>query len=187
MTDLILIRHGETDWNVEERWQGQADVPLNERGRAQAIQLAQELKDVPINAIYSSDLIRAFETAQELSKKTALPIQIDRRLREIHQGDWQGMRVSDIQARYADHFERRLRDPLNIAPPGGETVAQVRTRVMEAVHEIVSRHPFETVAIVSHGFALAVVLAEYQKLPIADVWELIPANGAWQKIEMDSA
>ncbi|MCL4528358.1 MAG: histidine phosphatase family protein [Chloroflexi bacterium] len=186
MTDLILIRHGETDWNLEGRWQGQADVALNERGRAQAVLIAQELKDVSISAIYSSDLIRAFETAQELSKATGLPVNIDRRLREIHQGEWQGMLVADIRSRYADHFERRRLDPLNIAPPGGETVAQVRSRVLAAVHEIVSQHPSETVAIVSHGFALAVILAEYQGHPIDNVWKLIPNNGAWQRIEISS-
>lgn len=131
MTQLILIRHGETDWNVEGRWQGQADVPLNERGRAQAVQLAQELKDDGIDAIYSSDLIRALETAEKLSEATKLSVQIDRRLREIHQGEWQGMLVSEIQTRYADRFARRRDDPLHIAPPGGETVAQVKTRVID--------------------------------------------------------
>ncbi len=186
MTNLIMIRHGETDWNVEGRWQGQADVALNERGRAQAAKTAKELKNVPINAIYSSDLIRALETAQEISKVTGLPVQVDRRLREIHQGDWQGMLVTDIKARYADHFERRRLDPLNIAPPGGETVAQVASRVLAAVHEIVSKHPSETIAIVSHGFALAVILAEYQGRPLDDVWKLIPDNGVWQRIEINS-
>jgi broad specificity phosphatase PhoE len=88
MTCLLLIRHGETDWNIEGRWQGQADVPLNQRGRQQAIDIARSLCHSDIHAIYSSDLQRAWHTAQVLARLKKLPIQPDTRLREIHQGEW---------------------------------------------------------------------------------------------------
>ncbi len=184
MTRLYLIRHGETDWNIEGRWQGQADVPLNGRGRAQAARTAQALADVGLTRIYSSDLARASETAEALARVTGLPIQFEPRLREIHQGEWQGLLVTEIEARYSEAFHLRKQDPLKVAPPGGETVQQVRERVVSAIEAILQRHPHERVAVVSHGFALAVALVHYQGHPIDEVWDLIPSNGAWQEVEI---
>jgi len=176
-TRLVLIRHGETDWNVEGRWQGQADVPLNARGREQAAQIAQSLINSGIAAIYSSDLTRTRDTAELLSQATQLGVvRIDPRLREIHQGEWQGLHISEIQSRYTEAFRLRRENPLQVAPPGGETTSQVRDRVLAAVNEIIQTHPGETVAIVSHGFALAVILADHQGIPIEEVWDLVPEN-----------
>jgi broad specificity phosphatase PhoE len=186
MTRLILIRHGETDWNVEGRWQGQADVPLNARGLQQTHVVVESLGQEPISAIYSSDLQRAFMMAQALGRAKDLPVHTDPRLREIHQGKWQGMLVSEIKANYSEQFARRKYDPLNVAPPDGETVAQVRQRVIAVVEEIVQKHPTETIAIVSHGFALALVLAYFQRRPIEEVWSLIPENGKPKTLDVTS-
>jgi broad specificity phosphatase PhoE len=182
MTHLYLVRHGQTDWNVEGRWQGQADVPLNEIGRQQAAQIAHSLSEVGMAAIYSSDLVRARETADALAELTGLEVQLDPRLREIHQGQWQGLLVTDIQDRYGQAFQRRRDDPLNVAPPGGETVLQVRERVVDAIEDIVKGHPDERVAVVSHGFALAVIQVHYQDRPVTDAWELIPENDEWREL-----
>ena len=186
MTSLILIRHGETDWNVEGRWQGQIDIPLNQKGRIQAEETARNLSDVPISAIYSSDLSRAFETARPLADWKGLPIQTDPRLREIHQGVWQGMLVKDIQARYAERFEQRADNPLSVSPPGGETVLQVNGRVLSIISEIVQRHPQETIAIVSHGFVIALLQVHFENEPIEKVWQKIPHPGVWLKYEVHS-
>ncbi len=182
MTRLVLVRHGETDWNVAGRWQGQADVPLNVRGREQALETARKLKDIRLDAIYASDLSRAYETAQAIARERNLPVRTDPRLREIDQGQWQGMLVDEIQARFADLFELRRSDPLNVAPPGGETVLQVRNRVVEAIEQIVREHPGQTVAVVSHGFAIAVALVHYRDLPVEMAWQMIPDNGGWEEI-----
>lgn len=182
MTHLYLVRHGQTDWNVEGRWQGQADVPLNERGRQQAAHIARSLSEVGLVAIYSSDLIRAHETAGVLADLTGLEVQLDPRLREIHQGQWQGLLVTDIEEQYGREFRRRRNDPLNVAPPGGETVLQVRERVVDAIQDIVQQHPHERVAVVSHGFALAVIQVHYQNRPVTDAWELIPENDEWREL-----
>ncbi len=184
MTRLILIRHGETDWNVEGRWQGQIDVPLNAKGKQQARAVAKSLREVPIDAIYASDLQRALSTAQEIARLKGLQVQTDARLREIHQGAWQGMLVKDIEARYAQRFAQRQHNPLTVAPPGGETVAQVKQRVVAAVEDIIQNHPHQTVVIVSHGFALAVILAHFQGRPIEDVWTMIPENGTPRVIDI---
>lgn len=184
MTILYLIRHGETDWNVEKRWQGHADVPLNERGRQQAIHIAQQLAGVGLAAIYSSDLQRAVETAQALSATTHLVVQIDPRLREIDQGDWQGLLAEEVEARYGDILRQRRLEPLDISPPGGETVRQVRDRVLAAIEDIRRSYPQQKVAIVSHGFALALARVHYQGYPINDVWKLIPPNDQWLEISL---
>jgi broad specificity phosphatase PhoE len=185
MTRLLLIRHGETDWNVEGRWQGQIDVPLNANGRRQAAQTAKALADTPIAAIYSSDLKRAYETAQALAQVKGLPVIKEPRLREIHQGDWQGLLVSEIETRYAERFHQRRRDPLSVAPPGGETVQQVRARAWHAIEDIVSRHPTETIAIVAHGFILALVRVSFEKKPYDDLWKMIPGSGECIAIDID--
>lgn len=177
MTQIILIRHGETDWNTKGRWQGQEDVPLNQRGHQQAQQVARALSKTHIDAIYTSDLIRALDTAKPLAQCTGLPIQLDSRFREIHQGEWQGLLISEIQGRYADLFKRRTDNPLEVAPPGGETVRQVWERVRQALNEIVRKHPAHTVAIVSHGFVLATARVYFENRPLKDVWEMEPLRG----------
>lgn len=184
MTRLYLVRHGQTDWNVEGRWQGHADIPLNQAGLAQAEKVAGELAREGLQAIYSSDLQRARQTAMILAAHTDLPVILDARLREIHQGEWQGLLVSEIEARYGEAFQRRRNDPYNVAPPGGETVEQVRQRVVQAFEDIIARHPGARVAVVSHGFALAVAQVHYQGLPTQQAWEMIPDNDEWRVLEV---
>jgi broad specificity phosphatase PhoE len=184
MTRLLLIRHGETDWNVEGRWQGHADVPLNACGHAQAQEVAASLSGTRIDAIYASDLKRAAETAAPLAHSQGLKIRIDPRLREIDQGKWQGLLIEEIQTRYGEEFRRRRENPLEVAPPGGETALQVRERVLTAVKDIHAAHPDQTVAIVSHGFALAVIRAFFEAIPIGRVWDLVPGNGQVVELEI---
>ncbi len=184
MTRIYLVRHGQTDWNVERRWQGHADIPLNAVGLAQAEQVAHRLAGERLQAIYSSDLQRARQTAEALSRRTGLPVHLDARLREIHQGEWQGLLVTEIEARYGEAFQRRRMDPYNVTPPGGETVEQVRQRVVQAFEDILARHPTERVVVVSHGFALAVAQVHYQGLPIQQAWEMIPDNDEWRVLEL---
>jgi alpha-ribazole phosphatase len=186
MTELILIRHGQTDWNVEGRYQGQADVPLNRQGLEQARKVAAALAQEKIDAIYSSDLARARQTAEIIQQATGAPLHIEPRLREISQGLWEGMLFSEIKARDPQRHARRKVDPLNTAPPGGETVGQVRQRVLAAVREILRRHPEQRVALVSHGLALAILITEARGLPIEQVWDLIPDNAKPVHLELEA-
>jgi broad specificity phosphatase PhoE len=183
MTKLILIRHGETDWNIEGRWQGQEDVPLNGNGIQQAEANARELHSLKIDAIYSSDLGRARQTAEIIGKEIGLRVFIDVRLREIHQGAWQGMLITDIEERYAEIFKNRRADPLNFAPPGGETGRQVQERVIPAIQEIIQTHPHQTIVVVSHGFVIAVLMTWYKNLSFQTVWHQVPKNG--ERIELE--
>ena len=186
MTALILIRHGETDWNVEGRYTGQSDVPLNARGLEQADSLAKRLQGTRIDAIYSSDLRRAQQTAMTLAESRGMRILIDPRLREIHQGEWEGMLFKDIRASYSQAWEQRVRDPLLVAPPGGETVGQVRARVLEALRDILHQHPDGHLAIVSHGLVLALIKVHIAALPIETVWDHIPKNAEPEIIVMEA-
>lgn len=186
MTTLILIRHGETDWNNEGRYTGQSDVPLNARGLEQAGSLAKQLQGRKIDVIYSSDLRRAHQTAEALAESSGTRILIDPRLREIHQGEWEGMLFKDIRASYSQAWEQRARDPLLVAPPGGETVGQVRTRVLEALREILQQHPDGHLAIVSHGLVLALIKVHIAGLPIETVWDHIPNNAEPETMVMEA-
>jgi alpha-ribazole phosphatase len=176
MTTLLLIRHGQTDWNLQGRYTGQTDIPLNETGREQAYVTADALQEKPPDVIYSSDLLRARETARIIAEACDLPVHTDPRLREINQGVWEGMHFDDIKARFAAQFAERQADPLSVAPPGGETVGQVRERVLAAVRDIVQKHPHQRVAVVAHGLALALIKAEATNHPVEKVWDLIPQN-----------
>ena len=176
MTRLILIRHGETDWNLEGRYQGQSDVPLNERGRIQSAELIPELKVKMPSAIYCSDLSRSFETAEIIGRALSVPVVRDRRLREIHLGVWEGMLFQEIQAKYSELLSLRKKDAYKVSAPGGETLEQVRIRVLAASNDIIRKHPNETAGLVSHGLPLALLLARHQGRSMMDVWDLIPQN-----------
>lgn len=173
-TELWLVRHGQTDWNVEGRYQGQADMPLNEIGVKQARDLAERLRDVNYAAIFSSDLQRASSTARILAGDKE--VKIDPRLREIHQGEWEGQLFSVIRQRYADYFTQRKENPLQSRPPGGESLQEVADRVKECVDEIVHQFGGERVLIVSHGLAIATVLAAVKGYSLEKAFELIPDN-----------
>jgi broad specificity phosphatase PhoE len=111
---------------VEGRYQGQADPLLNDRGRAQAQRVAEALRGQRLEALYASDLRRAAETAEAISQATGLAVRYDPRLREIHQGEWQGLLVTEIERRYPDLLRRWQEVPLRVTLPGGESIAQMR-------------------------------------------------------------
>lgn len=176
MTTLVLIRHGETDWNREGRYQGQSDVPLNETGRRQAAAAARSLDGATLEAVYTSDLQRARDTAQAVAAASGAPLVEDPRLREVDQGEWEGQLFEDIRVRDAARVAARRRDPLGVPPPGGETVLELRARALAALDEIVRRHPAGRVAIVSHGLTLALIKTHLADAPIESVWDRIPPN-----------
>lgn len=176
MTKFCLIRHGQTDWNLEGRYQGQSDVPLNETGRAQARALAEKLAGQSFDAAYASDLSRARETAEIVAAALHLPVTLEKRLREIHQGEWEGQLVDDIKARYADVWQQRAIDPASIRPPQGETVGEVAARVSAALEEISRAHPQGSVLVVSHGLSLATVLCKARGIPVGQAYTVIPDN-----------
>jgi broad specificity phosphatase PhoE len=140
MTTIFLVRHGETDWNAQHRWQGQADTQLNDRGRAQAYSLRDRLADVPFQAAYASDLRRASETARILVAGRDLRITIDPALRELDIGSWEGLTKAEVTERFGDR--RR---------PDGETKQAFRRRVLNAIERIGRAHEGAKVLVVAHA------------------------------------
>jgi 2,3-bisphosphoglycerate-dependent phosphoglycerate mutase len=150
-TRVLAIRHGETAWNVDGRIQGQLDVPLNDTGRWQVHRLALAVADEGIGAIYSSDLLRAFETAQAVARGCGRPITTDVGLRERGFGIFEGLSFDEINRRWPDQAARwRKRDP-DFGPEGGESLRQFSERAVSTVARIAALHPGETIAVVSHG------------------------------------
>ncbi len=176
MTKLCLVRHGQTDWNLEGRYQGQSDVPLNESGRAQAAALAKQLQRQCFAGICPSDLKRARETSEIIAGCLHLPVTPEPRLREINQGKWEGQLVDVIKDRYARLWLERLVDPVHVRPPGGETVGEVASRVADALDEISTLHPRKPMLIVSHGLALATALCRVHGVPVGQAYLMIPGN-----------
>lgn len=152
MTRFYLIRHGETDWNVSGRWQGHADQPLNARGRDQARRLAERLAadGVVFDAIYTSDLRRAFETAWQIGRVTNVPVQLYPPLREIDLGMWSGLMRHEVAERFPSEFAL-LEAGHDIPRGGAESRAMLQKRVSIAIETLALQHPEATLAIVTHG------------------------------------
>lgn len=176
MTQLCLVRHGQTDWNLEGRYQGQSDVALNEKGFEQARNLAEQLKEQTFNVIYSSDLKRARQTAEPIANALGMKVQLEPRLREINQGKWEGVLVEDIKARYAEVWSRRTEDPANVRPPGGETVREVSMRVYAALDDAARLFPNGQLLIISHGLSIATAICHDKGIPVGQAYTVIPEN-----------
>src|SRR5256885_3498106 len=151
VTRIIAIRHGETAWNVDTRIQGQLDVPLNDTGRWQARRLGQAVADEAIEAIYSSDLARARETAQALAETIGKPVVTDTGLRERSFGTFEGHTWAEIESRWPDESERWRKRDLDFAPAGGESLRVFYSRSVETATRLAAAHPGQTIALVAHG------------------------------------
>lgn len=150
-TRVLAIRHGETDWNLDGRIQGQLDVPLNATGRWQVGRLALALADEGIAAVYASDLLRAYETAQAVANGSGQAIVTDVGLRERGFGAFEGLSYAEINQRWPEQSERwRKRDP-EFGAPGGETLNQFYARSVATAARLAALHPGQTIALVSHG------------------------------------
>lgn len=172
MTTLLLVRHGETDWNAEGRLQGHTDRPLNEHGRRQARVLAEELADLDVAALYSSDLARALETAEIVAERLGLPVAVDADLREKNWGTWEGLTPSERErVAYA-----------------GETTDGHRERTLRAVQRIADGNPGRRVVVVTHGGSVRRVQAAVlgMALPVVDncaVWAVAYEGGLFRPID----
>ena len=173
MTTILLARHGETDWNREGRFQGHADPPLNETGRAQAAALARELAGVALAAVYSSPLRRALETAEVVAAEHGLePVAVDA-LREVDVGSWAGQSRDEIRTRDPQGYARWLDGESGWE--GGETYDELHARSVAAVTRLVLRHPGETILAVTHGGVVRAIAAHAAGLERHDRRRIIGA------------
>ena len=155
--DLVLVRHGETDWNRERRIQGSQGASINAAGKEQSKGLARLLWEVPLAAVYSSSLPRAIETASFVAGPHSLNVRIDPRLNEIHHGAWEGLSESEIPD--LELYRRWREDPTSCSLPGAEPLQSVHERAVSAMREIVSHHEEGEgfIAVVSHQIVLALL------------------------------
>jgi broad specificity phosphatase PhoE len=166
VTELLLVRHGETDWNRDRRFQGHADPPLNETGREQAHALAAELTSEGIELVYTSDLARAVETAEIVAARLGADVRSMRDLREIDVGEWQGLTWQEIEERYPDGARSwRAR---GYGWETGETYEELGDRVVAALRRIASDHPEERVLVVGHGGTIRATRAFIEGLSVPE-------------------
>ncbi len=198
---LVLWRHGQTDWNVTARFQGQADIPLNATGLAQARVAASILATLEPSALRASDLGRTQETAAALSSLTGLPAQLDRRLREIHVGSWEGLHGSEVGESEPEAYAALRRGEDVRRSSTGETVSEVGERVAQALTEIAeAAAEGETVVVTTHGLAGRAGMCHLLGLPFAHwrtfgslencAWAVLHrhhAGGYWRVAEYDVA
>ena len=155
---LYLLRHGETDWNVQRRIQGVSGTPLNERGRLQARALAELVRGKLITAVYSSHLTRARQTAEVIAASLGLEVRLEPRLAELNQGELEGLTTEEIDARFNGFMDDWRSNPARLRMPGGETLAELQERAWAALEDMLLAHPHDTVAAVSHNLAITAIL-----------------------------
>lgn len=182
-TRIIAIRHGETAWNVDTRIQGHLDIPLNDMGRLQARKLAKALAGgPPLDAIYTSDLQRAHETARAVSEATGAPLTTDTGLRERHFGTFQGRTFAEIELELPEQSLRwRKRDPL-FAPEGGESLTTLRDRVVGTASALAARHAGGQIALVAHGGVLDILYRAATRLDLLAPRSWILGNAAINRL-----
>ena len=181
---LLLVRHGETTWNAEGRFQGQSDVPLSPHGQWQAAALARVIAAESVQALYSSDLRRAWDTAVILAESLRLPVQQEPRLREMAFGCWEGFTYAELQQDDAARLVAWQDDPMQTAPPGGETLAQVTDRVNAVLTAMASVPQDHTVALVAHGGPLRVLLCLALGLSSRSYWQFMLAPASCSELQL---
>jgi len=182
-TRIIAIRHGETSWNADSRIQGQRDIGLNDTGRWQARRVGEALADEEITAVYSSDLGRAHQTAQEIAESTGIPVVRTEGLRERSFGVFEGLTFDEIHQNWPEQAQNwRRRVPDWQPPEGGESLLELRERVRRTMVELAAKHPGEQIVVVAHGGVLDTLyrIATGQEVNSPRTWEL--PNGAINRL-----
>lgn len=196
MTRIILVRHGETTWNVEGRYQGQEDTPLSQRGLQQGQLLAVGLRNIPIDVCISSPLQRSFQTCQFCAELHKLPVIADDRLLEINHGSWEGVLAKDIAAQYPQEFAQWHSQPHLVQMPGGENLEDVRRRARAAFDDYAATYPGKTVLVAAHDAVNKAIICDLLGLGMEHFWQIKQDNtcinvleyndGLWRVVLLNS-
>ncbi len=170
MTTLHLIRHGQTNWNLEKRIQGQTDSVLTDTGIEQAKNVAEELKSIPFTAAYSSSSVRAKDTAKAILKHHPLDLSVRDDMREIFLGDWEGRLYADVAMEDPDNHNHFSKHPSKFDMPGAETFYQVQERALNVVQQLIKQHSAGDVLLVSHGLWIKTILVHFEQRPMQNLW-----------------
>ena len=182
---LLLIRHGQTDWNLLGKYQGQTDIALSGEGIRQADLLAQNFPVDTLDIIYTSDLQRAFMTAERLAEKFSAPLYADKALRELNFGAWEGLTYQEIAERWPQEVKNLFGAPEKLQIPEGETFLMLQRRAMNKIHEIRAENEGKNVAVVAHGAISKAILTALLHIPLHYVWMLRQDNTAVNILRFD--
>ncbi|MFQ5813548.1 MAG: histidine phosphatase family protein [Anaerolineae bacterium] len=187
MTRIILVRHGQTAWNIGagggERFRGRVDLSLDDTGLAQAQAVAERLADLPIAAIYSSPLKRAVETARPTAQQLGRPVQPLPGIVDINYGDWQGLSHAEVARAHPDLYHRWLEKPHRVKFPHGESLRQVRLRGMAALKEVAARHEGQVILLVAHQVVNKVLVCAMLGLGNSHFWRIRQDNACLNVFE----
>lgn len=172
------MRHGQTEWNVLGRYQGQTDIALSPLGIEQAEKLAAHFPVDKVEAVYSSDLVRAMMTACCVADRFGLTVEARPELRELNFGDWEGLTYDEIVAKWPDALNNFFQHPDVLEIPHGESFPKLRERALDAVEKIVACHPEQTVAVFAHGAILRTILTAALHMDLKYVWTIRQFNTA---------
>ena len=180
MGSILLAAAGATAWDEEQRLQGSRSLPLSERGREQVEQVAEQLSEMPLRAIYTGGSTHCLESASILAHGRRVRVRRLDALAEVNQGLWEGLRLDDLEQRYARSYRAWLTDPKAVRPPDGESVAQAFERVREALGWVVHRHRDQLVAIVAPRLLRALIQCCLRGRGPEAVWELYREDPQWE-------
>lgn len=179
MTKIIVVRHGQTKWNIGQVFRGQADISLNKTGHLQARSLAEFLTDFPLKTVYSSPLSRAQQTAKPIAKKQKLKVEISDLLLDISYGKWQGLSHDKVAKKWPKLFKLWHQAPQKVKFPGGESLADVQKRIKAFLKMVIKKYPEGVIAAVSHRVAIKVLLCTALKLPLSYFWQFQQSTAAF--------
>lgn len=185
MTRVYFIRHAQAEGNLHHTVQGNREVEITPLGREQIAALSRRFADIPVDAVFSSDLKRAVETAQAISRPRGVPLYPEKAFREVDFGTWEGRAWDDLAAEQPEQVENFNEHLEKFQAPGGETAAMLLRRFMPALERIVKEYEGGTVAIVSHGLALRIVLGALRGLSPAEIRSLHGPNTAVSLVEWE--
>jgi phosphoserine phosphatase len=173
MTKVFLMRHGQTRWNLEERFQGSGDSPLTEEGKMQAIQAAERLKDLKVTAVYCSPRKRAIQTAMPIAESLNLKVIEKSGLEEIALGEWEGKTYSEIKTLDPEGYNSFFHHPESFrGVRGGESLQEVRQRSVSTVEQLAAKHAGQKILVVSHAVTIRLLLTYYLPCSINDLWHI---------------
>ena len=180
---LIVIRHCETGWNRERRFQGWQDSPLSERGCTQADAVARALADEKLGAVYASPLGRAVQTAEVIARPHGLTVAIEPAFKEMSFGAWEGLDVDDVKLKFPEDFDAWRREPDRARFGGPEHVEDVRVRARAGLERLQAAHEGEAVVLVSHGVVVRLIILDALGLPSSRLWAVHAQPGGITEIE----
>jgi phosphoserine phosphatase len=172
MTQIILVRHGQTPWNKDKIFRGSRDIPLNDTGREEARLAGEWLQGETIDAAYSSPLSRARDTGEAIARHHNLSVQDLPGLTDLCYGDWEGLPLNEVKVTYADLYRRWETAPATVRFPHGETLDEVKVRALQAVAEAVRRHPGQIVLLAAHRAVNKVLIAAFIGLDNSHFWRI---------------